>query len=132
MPDSSSVLVPVPVCLINPPPPLMSAEMIGNILRVGAVATAVGLMVLVGFFLWARSGVLSAAEVSDMASSRLYVALDEERNVATDLVQFDRGAVSLQGMYLDYLDQMISERGINCSSFTANMPPSPEMMFFVS
>jgi hypothetical protein len=93
------------------PPPVAKAEEaegpplpIGLLLRVGVMAVFLFVFVLGGLLFWSRSVVMEAAEVAQASSQRFYAVLDTERNVATELVHFDRNATGLEGLYLDYSD----------------------------
>ncbi len=77
---------------------------VGLLLAVGLPAVFVFVLMVGGLLFWSRSVVLDAAVVAQDGSQRFYATLDSERNVATDLVRFDRDAKGLEGLFLDYLD----------------------------
>ncbi len=78
---------------------------VGLVLKVAVFVLFVGGASVGGLFFWARSVVVTAADQSSYATQSFYAALSNERNVATELVHFDRNATVLEGLYLDYLDQ---------------------------
>ena len=109
-PGEQLISTPAPVVRGDAAPaPLPAAELgsplpVGLLLKVGLVAVFVFVSLLGGLLFWSRSVVLEAAVVAQDSSQRFYATLDSERNVATELVHFDRNAKGLEGLFLDYLD----------------------------
>jgi len=88
------------------PPPVVEPDgfEFGAVVKVALASVFAVFLAFGGGLAFGRMKVMEASTAATTASAQLYSALDEERNVVTELITIDRRAQVLEGLYLDYID----------------------------
>ncbi len=88
-----------------PPPAQGMNPLVGLLLKLGVAGALLFCLILGGLLAWGTTTVRNASDVAMEARRDFYLVLDQERLVVSEMVQLDRSASVLEGLYLDFLDQ---------------------------
>ena len=82
-----------------------AAAVLGPLVGVIAAGAILLVALIVGVIGYGTVSVRSLEEAAEVSERNYYVVLDKERPVVGEIVKLDRSAATLEGLYLDYLDQ---------------------------